>query len=396
MKAKPILSIVLIISLTFSGCWDGRELSYMLIVSGIAIDKGEHDNIRLTLLAPLPKVKGSTESIGGSEASNEVFIVSEEGEDIIDAYRKISIKLSRQIFLSQTQVILVGEALASEGISDTLDFFTRHPETPMKIFILFTKGTASDLLKVKSKLEVDSLEEIKKLKYLNLGKKLQLKDFIYMITEEGIQPTAPLVQGISSEKEQTSSGSTVMSITGAAVFKEDKLIGWMNMKEYRGVMWIHNRIKTGGITVEIPEEKGGGTVSGQIVDANTKVVPVINGDDLEIKVNIFTQANISQSASKLDLSDRKIIHYVEGLFSEDIKKLVEASVNSVKDQFSSDVFGFGIVVHGKYPKQWDKSYKKNWDDNFYKLKISISSTVKINETGYDTKTITKKEEELLK
>lgn len=396
MKAKSMALIVLIIMFAFAGCWDGRELNYMLIVSGIAIDKGEGDNIRLTLQSPLPGTQGSIGANGSTNASKEVFRISEEGEDILDAYRKISMKLSRQIFLAQTQVIVIGEALAREGVSNVLDFFARHPETPMKIYILFTKGEASDLLKTKSNLEIDTVDEIEKLKRLNLGKKLQLKDFLYMITEEGIQASAPLVQRGSAEKNNPGSSTQVISITGAAVFKSDKLIGWMNIKDYRGVMWIQNRIKTGGVTVYIPKEKGGGKVSGYIIRAKTKIIPIINGDDLEVNVKISAEVNISESSSKLDIGNNKVIDFIEGLYAEDIKKMLEVSVNNAKEQFNVDVFGFGTVVHGKYPKQWDKYYKESWDENFNRLRVIISSDVKIRETGYDAKTITKGKEELLK
>lgn len=394
-----MIIIVLIIAQLFTGCWDGRELTNMLIVSGVAIDKGEKDNILLTLIAPL-SMKGSVSSTNGdgSEGSNVSqgsFIVSQEGEDIMDAYRKISYRLSRQIFLAQVQTIVIGEALAKEGVSKVLDFFPRHSETPMKVFIFFTKGKAANLFHTQSQLEINIVDEIKKLKELNLGKRMQLKDFLYMMTEEGIYPSAPLIQAVTSENSNAPGATQVMSMTGAAIFKNDKLIGWMNNNEYKGVLWIQNKVKVGGITVDIPKEKGGGKVSGQIIRAKSKIVPILKNNEIQIEVSLFGKADITQSNSKLDFGKPEAIKLVEQLFSENVRKYAENSVNVAKNKFNSDILGFGAVVHGKYPKQWDAQFKKSWDENFHNLNVKISSKVQVYEIGFDTKSVTKKDEEFI-
>ncbi|MDP4089272.1 MAG: Ger(x)C family spore germination protein [Bacillota bacterium] len=393
MRTKRSLAILLIFTLLLTGCWDNRELNYLLVVSGIAVDKGILGNIRLTLTAPVPNGGTGMEIRNTSDRS---LVVSEEGEDITDAYRKISMKLSRQIFLGQLQIILIGEELARDGVAKVLDFFSRHYEAPDKVFILFSKGKAADLFSAKSQLEMNIVDEIKKMKELTMGRKMQLKDFLYMMTEEGVQPIAPIIETVAAERGNPDSAPRMMSITSAAIFKKDKLIGFLNSREYRGVLWIQNRIRTGAITVAIPEEKGGGKVSGQIIRAKSKVVPKIKGNNVEIQVNINTLTDITDSSSKLDFGKPEAIDLISELFAKEVKAYAEASVTAAKKDFNDDIFGFGAAVHGNYPKQWHKQFKKNWDENFYKVSVKINSNVKIYEVGFDTKSVTKGEEEFSK
>ena len=137
-------------------------------------------------------------------------------------------------------------------------------------------------------------------------------------------------------------------------------------------------------------------MSGQIIRSKTKIYPLLTGDGVNIKVDILTVANIFESNSKLNLSNPDSIHYVEECYAKDIKSFIQQSLEKVQKQLNVDVYGFGSVVNGKYPKQWENHYKESWNKDFSCLNVNISCRVKIYGTGFDTKSLTKKEEEILK
>ncbi|MDD7795935.1 Ger(x)C family spore germination protein [Clostridium sp. 'White wine YQ'] len=397
MRYKKVLSLLftfLMMSNFLVSCWDKKELDHLLIVSAIALDTNKDGTITLTLLSSIPRqTTNKSETPGGQ---SNTILVSAEGEDIIDAYRKIEKKLSREIFLSQTECVIVGESTATSGLSDILDFFSRDQQVPLKTYILFSKGKASDILEIKSPIENNPFEEISKLEDLNLSLKLRYKDILYSMTEEGVEAIAPVIQRISSVDYSSPNNKALLSVPGSAVFKEDKLAGFITDRDTRGILWLRNEIKNGMITAKVPNEKGGGLISGRIERAKTKIEPILKDDNIEFIVNISAEATIYESSSKLDLSSHYAIQYAQEMYAKAINEMIYESLDKVQKQYKLDVIGFGAIVHGKYPKQWDAVFKDNWNNEFSKSKIIINTKVKIFSTGFDSKSILKKEEELIK
>ncbi|OBZ17671.1 Ger(x)C family spore germination C-terminal domain-containing protein [Bacillus sp. FJAT-26390] len=58
---------------------------------------------------------------------------------------------------------------------------------------------------------------------------------------------------------------------GAAIFQEDRLIGWLNETETMTLLWIRNEMKEGVVAVNVPEELGGGHVIGEISSVKSKI-----------------------------------------------------------------------------------------------------------------------------
>ncbi|MNP83085.1 hypothetical protein D3C76_1819230 [compost metagenome] len=70
--------------------------------------------------------------------------------------------------------------------------------------------------------------------------------------------------------------------------------------------------------------------------------------------------------------------------------MVNDTIKYVKHNCGVDVFGFGTIIHGKYPKQWHSLYKDNWDELWKTININVNSKVKIKGTGFDNKSIMEK------
>ncbi|MBK1809911.1 Ger(x)C family spore germination protein [Clostridium sp. YIM B02505] len=390
-----LLTILLILTMLLTGCWDNKDINDLIIVSSMALDKGEHDNLKVTLLCIRPTSQRSFESEKISQ-NNDVIIFSSEGGDIMDACNRISRKLSRKLFFSQMENVLMGEYLARENAAEYLDFFPRHPEPPLKTHMFLTKGNASKIFDTDSSLERNIAQEIDKLKSLNLKAEVQLKDFFIALTEDGIDPIIPLLEVTKSDKETTPSTASVASITGAGLFNKSKLVDFIDYDTYRGVLYIQNKIKLGSGSVTFPKESGGGKVTAKVLDSITKITPIIENDELSVKIFIKTKAHLSENTTKLDLTKPSVIDEIDTLFENRIKNLAESAIDKAKNTNCSDVFGFGSIVRGEYPKQWEDQYKKDWKTLLPSLKVSVVCDVDITEIGFDAKSLPLKEEDILR
>jgi germination protein, Ger(x)C family len=371
-----------------TGCTDAVEVNNIAIVSGVGLDKTDDGQIIFTLLIPVTKSAafGGLLSGGGTSTQREsTLVISEKGNGVIDAYRKIEKKLSRKIFLSQSKAIFVGEKLAREELSEVIDFFYRNPEAHLRTSIFFVEGQAHEMLSIKSFLERSIVEKFVKSQRLEVGIKTTLKDFLSMMTEEGVEPVGTQVK--PEQINVTEEPKNTASIEGAAVFKKNKLIGWINGEEIRGVLWLRNEVKKGVVTANIPDERKGGNISVELIKAKTKVKPVLNGDEVEMEVKIYTEGNIYENSSDLDLSNSEVIHSVEGKVGEDIKERIQLVLQKLQNELKSDILGFGTAVYREYPKEWNNYYKKNWDEEFPKVKVKVTCDVRITDVGLQSKVL---------
>ena len=59
----------------------------------------------------------------------------------------------------------------------------------------------------------------------------------------------------------------------------------------------------------------------------------------------------------------------------------------MKDEYKSDILGYGNKIYVKYPKQWDKIENK-WNDKYLqKLKVNIDVDMTIESAGSLIRTI---------
>ena len=409
MKIRIFLILFCLMMPFLSGCWSRVEVNDLAFVTATGIDKMKDGKIRVTMQIAIPRMLGAPGQggFGGEKdiGAKAVWVVSEKGTTIMDAYRKLQEKLPREIFLSHSRIIIIGEKMARAGVSPILDFFTRYREARMRSYVLFTKGEALKNLKFIPKFEKIPAEVMREEEERDMGLGVNLKDFTHRLVADGVEPIASeiklvpsnVIRGEESPNQKSQSKvETNESIEGAAIFKKDKLIGWMNDRETRGILWLHNKIKTGVITINIPKEKGHGKVSVQIFKSETKIIPILKRGELSLRVKVRVNADLYENSSKMDLSNPREVLFLEKKLGEAIEKRIQVTLDKAQNKFKSDIFGFGTAVQRKYPKEWENKFKARWDQEFPKLPAKINVDVTVDRTGLTKKSLMWEEKEFQK
>jgi len=376
---KLLLGVITVFLLT--GCWNRIEVNDIAIVTAIGLDLVEENMIRLTLQVAIPTKLGPAGASSGGGKDRSTFVISEKGVTVSEAYRKLQMKLSRRVFFSQSRVLLISESLARKGIFNIIDFYTRFHQPRMNSFIMFTEGAASEVIKNMPNLESVSAEETKELAKLSVGLKVYVRDFLNMLLTDGLEPYAPQYKLTSVEVDTENESGKIQSINGAAVFKKDKLIGWMDETETRGILWLRNEIEGGVITIKVPKEKGGGNISLDIIRSKTKILPHHDHGQMKITVNVTSEMSAIENTSKLVLFNPKVIEEIQKNIEKEIKGRIQLVVNKAQKDFQSDIFGFGQAVYREYPKAWNTFYKKNWNHEFSQVEVNIKSKVYVRRIG---------------
>ncbi|MDF2504311.1 Ger(x)C family spore germination protein [Clostridium sp.] len=301
-KKRFLLIIIIIIQLISTGCdLDSTEVYDIAIVSGMAIDTTENDEIMLSVLVPVTRAANFGGLLsGGSPRQESTTLISEKGYGIMDAYRKIEKKISRRLFFSQTGAVFIGENLAKEGILNIMDFISRNSESHLGLYVFVTQSPAVKILSMKSELERNIVEKFVKQQETGNDFKIDFRDLINMVTEEGQEAILPKISmmplDISGNDGIKSSG-----ISGAAVMHKYKMVGCLDEREARGALVLRNEVESGMIAHV--KDKKGGVIGMKIINSETKITPIIIGNQLEMEAKIKVKSYVDENSTSLDLSN---------------------------------------------------------------------------------------------
>lgn len=383
---KKCMFVLLILSLFLTGCWDRRELNELGIALALGIDKVE-DEYQVTAQVVVPSEISAKASTGRSP----VILFQASGETVYEALRKITKSSPRKIYPGHLRMLVIGEDLAKEGIGESLEFLSRDWELRSDFYVVIAKDlTAEEVLNVTTTLE--AIPANKMFNTLRASEKawaathaVILDKLITDLTNEGKEAvlTGILVTG---NQEIGTSKQNVESITPEArivydelaVFKKDKLVGWLTERESKGYNGIVNEVQNTVTPISCPEE---GKATIEIIQFDSKVKGKINKGKPEVDVNIKIKGNIGEVECQINLSEQKSIVELEKITEKRVKETINMTIESVQKQYESDIFGFGEAIHRSNPKEW-KKMKEQWrDEGFSELSANVKVDVKLQHTG---------------
>jgi spore germination protein KC len=391
MINKFFLSMVLFLSMfSLVGCWSSKELSELLIVTGMGIDKDPDSGdfvVTMQIINP-----GEIASQTKTERL-EITTYQTTGKSLYEVMRRISTEVPRKMYLSHIQLVVFGDEMAKGGIGKALDFISRNPEFRTDFFILIAKNSKAEaILNVLTPTEaspsVSLYSSIKVSEEIWAPTKgVHLDELISTLLSEGKQPVLTGVKAIGDLDKADEVASleqinpaAVTKITGYAVFKEDKLVGWLNEKESKGYNYIINNIKSTVGT--IPCEKGG-NIALEVEKSKSNIKTSIKNGKPTITIELNLEANVGEVQCDIDLLNTETIKRIEADAKKQVQNLMENAVSKAKEDFKSDIFGFGETIHRHHPKAW-KKLKGNWDEIFPELDITYKIQYKIKRLGTTT------------
>lgn len=370
-----------LIMLNIAGCWNRRELDNLAIVSGLAIDKGEESGkIQLTaqILKPGNLSIAAAGGAGGARGAEKPYWnLTETGNTVFETIRALTHKSNRRLFLPHNEIVIFSQDIAKEGIQKYIDFIIRDHELRRLIYVLVSKGKASEILESKTELEqipaISISQLIEARDATSESSAVNLQEFMNRLMSKTTAPIASLIEVVGKEKTAL--------LMGTAVFKKDKLTGFLDRAETRGLQWVIGEVKSGIIVVECPNGKGKASL--EIIRASSKITPEIKDNTLHIKVEINEEGNLGEEMCLADLSKPEVWMSIERRKAVVIRKEVMAALKKAQE-WNTDIFGFGDAVHRKYPKLW-KYIESQWDDFFPSLEVTVIVKAKLRRSGMITK-----------
>lgn len=374
---KPFLYIGLAFSLLFtSGCWDRTEINDLAFILGAGFDLTDKGEYLLSVQLAVP----SSGIIGGGGAQHEkFFVLSAVGKSVNEAFQKIQNKSSRRLFTAHRSVIFIGESLGRHGINDILDVYTHDPRQRLRTYIMIVKGgEGRDVLQTRYPFEQVPTEAVKEMEGLGDEVSVTLRDFFIAASSEGIAPVMGVIGPERDSAEIQTNKDKLFKLAGSALFKDLKLVGFLDDNETNGFLWATDRMKNGRVNAELPND--GGMVGIVLNRAKRTITSNINGDKVKIKLQLQGQGSIVENNTRLDIGRPNNLEMVEKALEKSVEREVREVVTKLQKQYKVDNVGFGQAIYRSKPKQW-KALKSQWDSRFPDVDVAIAVKIDLDGAG---------------
>lgn len=368
---KKIFSILIIFLLT--GCYDHKELNTIAIMTATEINKIDDEFI----------INAQVVNPQSSDTVNvqAPFIIYEgRGNTIHEAYRQIKSQSSRYLYPNHMQILIVNEKLAKEDISQIIDLFLRIPDVRTEFNVLIGKN--DNILNITTPIDdVSSTSIIDTMKtnnkYLGITNFITFNEFANMDLNKNLEVILPSIEAVDYTEESTTTKNTektkiesLYKLGNLAIFKDNKLLGYLTKDESITYNLIKNKAKSILITKECEENKY------MTVEA-TDIKSNINTKNKEITIEVEMTGNINESMCSIKLNNEENIKKLEKELNEYIKEKITTSIDNIRKNYNSDIFGFLDLI---YKKDYDtyKEIKDTWYDSVYQdIKINIKASINI-------------------
>lgn len=379
--------ILIILNFILTGCWDKRELNELAITLALGIDKVEgEDEYEVTAQVVVPSAVSMKDGTGGAT----VTLFTENGETVYEALRRMTKVSPRKIYPGHLQMLIIGEELAKEGIGESLDLLARDWELRPDFYVVVAKDvTAREILNVTTDLE--SIPASKMFAGLKVSEKawagttgVTLDELIVNLISDGKEAVLTGIQ-LTGNKQIGSTQQNIESISkpaqiqydNLAVFKEDRLMGWLTEQDSRGYSGITNTVKSTVTSISCPNE-GKSTI--EVTNFHSKVEGNIVHGKPEVNIHTKAEGKVGEVRCKIDLKNPETIQELEKNYEKEATRIINETIDVLQEEYQSDIFGFGEAIHRANPEEWNK-IKENWDEEFSDLTVNVKVDMKIRLTG---------------
>lgn len=383
---KLLMLFTIGFALLLSGCWSARELPEIGIIMAMAIDKVE-DEYEVTVEAMVP----SSAAGQSLDLRSPSMIFSSTSSNICSAFRKLSFTMSRFPTTTHVSEVLIGESVAKDGMTVPLGCLLRDNEFRYSTRLYIVKDTpAKDVLKMASTMETTIASKVYKITDLSeqiysMVHGVNVINFVNCLISEGTEATLPglmlsddIEKGMDIKNTQRTEPFVLVQILPYAVFKGDKLIGWLDEYTSKGVNFLLDEVKSTMIAVQCdgPDRN----VVMEYVRGNTKITAKVKKNQPKFNVDLEVTGILCQVDCDIDITHQKGLDKLIKQFEEVLKQQIESTISELQTTYQADVVGFGEVLHREDPVYW-KKIKKDWPTIFTTVEVDVNVKVIIKSSG---------------
>jgi spore germination protein KC len=176
-------------------------------------------------------------------------------------------------------------------------------------------------------------------------------------------------------------GESTNILSGGAVFKTDKLVGFLEQEDIIPYLFIKDQIQSAVLNVETKEGNLNSTITLETLNNRTKIKPVYSDEGISFDIKIKTDVFFIESDTLTNFISPQGRKKLKELTERHLKKRIENHIRKTKEDLEFDIFGFGNIIRQRNPKLW-KELEKDWDSIFMDANFNVKCDIRIKNSGH--------------
>lgn len=360
---NKIIKILLLITIIFSlsGCFSYQEINDYAIVSAISIDQDDKDKDKYEVGVQIMNAKKDEES-----NNSLITFYKAKGKTIYEAFQRILLDSPKELYLSHNEVVVIGEdLLKKKNPLDYLDYFMRDAKMEKDSLVLVSReDKASNVLKVITPLETIPSKNLMSTimvsnNFSGITSATTLDEFISTLNGKGEEAVVPSIKIIGKVKDgesmdniKDSSPDATLKIDTLGVFKDNKLVGYLNHDESAGYTIINNMSKEMYLNV-LCDDKNYASVKVSTSDTKEKLSFKNKKPYVELSNNMTVDL-MEYNCKTSFLKEEKKVKELEKKVASKVKKIMKKTTDAAYKEYQTDILKYG----SKFYKTKYKDMKK--------------------------------------
>lgn len=392
LRKGLLLIMAAILCLLQSGCWDWLEVNQSSMLTGMAIEPGKNGMLKLTMEVLNPAEAQRVQSGSGGPPT---LLYTVEGKSISEASSRMNEVVERKIIFSHIHMVVIDESIARKGLNQIFDVLQRSRFVREDVLLLIAKDTpASDVLKIMYpsgqyaswKLRMQIIHF-----YRSWGgtPKSTLYNYTDAMLNEGREPVLAAISVEGNVNNSDNSKATTSSIpraiakcAGSAVFREDKLIGFITVSDTRLLNLIRDKITGTSFAVPVDNKQGVATI--RMNSMHTTMDVTLNNGRPHVKLSITGEGHVASIDTDLPLDTAAGYQQLEQMESNFLNEQVKTTISRIQKEFGVDIFGFGEYMNRHHNSEY-KLAKEDWNSHLKEAEIEVSSRIAISRSNLKTR-----------
>lgn len=361
-----------------TGCWDYTELELRDFVVGAGVDTVEPKVIVITEMA---------RSVGtGQEAEFRPVVLTTEARSLTSGAHALSNPAGMEVFWPHAQVFIVSEEVARQGMLTIVEPITRAGDLRSTMYLFVTKDcTVEEVFKSKPPLVNSVSQHLSSvIRLSSISSEFvpqQVWRFTSNLASSGISATVPAVELVYD------GGNLMPVVRGAAVFKLDRMVGWLSKEEVQILILLLGEEAGGFFVMDTDVEGETVPISYEFRGSQVKKKPVVSGASKKVEVSLSLQLGVvGAKGAEVDFSDPRVTESVEKQVAQSFARRIRDFLQLIQEEYNSDIVGFGQLFRRHEPAVWRKM-EPDWNQVFESLAVDVKVDCRVTFTGFRAKPI---------
>ncbi|HYF94041.1 MAG TPA: Ger(x)C family spore germination protein [Symbiobacteriaceae bacterium] len=405
MQRKMASAIALLwVILLLGGCWDRAEVEDQAYVVMVGIDREPPDSFRVTALTAIVQQLGSgtlQAPVVPERPRLAAEVLTARSRTLGEAIQILNGGMTRRLDLRHLRAVMVGEKLARDGLEPLVMELLRSPLARTSAIFLQSRGTAgavvASLRPVAETNPARMAEGITlQAKQLHLGPPVLLHHFLNRLAGGGgdsylaavaVNATVADDHGLPEPTESSTAlpgelprtGGNPVEVVGTAVFRGDRLAGYLNVDETQILLALRGKMGKAAVTMPDPLAPAYAVTFRFHQENFPRYRASFQSGRPRVAVHMLFEGEVLAIPSGVDYSAPAARQRLERAAAEYVRQTGEGMLAKLHD-WQADPVGFGQLYRGRFAtwQAWDDF---NWHGRVKDLEVKVTAEMRVRRYG---------------